>query len=370
MDANRLPDDDTLFIRAAQREGLLTEEQIADGRTLQEKMREMGLKPKPMGEIMQERTYLLPEEAQRVLERVDKVKEAFRIPGYKLLKRLGRGSMGQVFLARQLNLDRMVAIKILARFLSENQAFVRRFMKEARVIGKLNHPNIVQGFDAGEAKGTYYFAMEYCSGPTLLSLLQRGGALDQDRAINITHQVGRALNHANTQGLVHRDVKPDNIMIVQGGVAKLCDLGLAKDVSRGSGSTEKGATLGTPNYISPEQARGEAAVDIRSDLYSLGATLYHMLTGVPPFAGPNPTVIMVKHLNEPPVPLKARNPDVDPELSRICLKMLAKNPDDRYQEPAELIVDLENIEATRRGEPPPHPTTRGAPPVSPIRRRR
>ncbi|NRA95759.1 MAG: serine/threonine protein kinase [Planctomycetes bacterium] len=370
MDGNRLPDDDTLFIRAAQRESLLTDEQIAEGRELQQKMRDMGLKPKPISEILQERCYLIPEEASRLRETVEKVRHQFRIPGYKLLKRLGRGSMGTVYKARQLNLDRLVAIKVLASFLSENAAFVKRFLKEARVIGKLNHPNIVQGFDAGDVDGTYYFAMEYCSGPTLLTILERGGALDQDRAINIVSQVARALDHAVTQGLIHRDVKPDNIMIVQGGVAKLCDLGLAKDVSRGSGSTEKGATLGTPNYISPEQARGDAHVDIRSDLYSLGATLYHMVTGVPPFDGPNPTVIMVKHLNEPPLPPRVRSRDVDARLQPIIIKMLAKNPDDRYQTPSELLAQLDDLRGRRRaeaaGEPPPQQPVR--PPV--IRRRR
>ena len=359
MDGQSLPDDDTLFIRAAQRAGLLTEEQIAEGRGLQQKMVDLGLKPKPISDILQERCYLIPEEADQLRETVEKVRHQFRIPGYKLLKRLGRGSMGTVYKARQLNLDRLVAIKVLASFLSENTAFVKRFLKEARVIGKLNHPNIVQGFDAGDFEGTYYFAMEYCSGPTLLALLDRGGAIDQDRAIHIVLQVARALEHAFAQGLVHRDVKPDNIMIVQGGVAKLCDLGLAKDVSRRSGSTEKGATMGTPNYISPEQARGDAHVDIRSDLYSLGATLYHMVTGVPPFDGPNPTVIMVKHLNEPPMPPRVRRPEIDSRLQPIIIKMLAKNPADRYQTPSELVDQLDDLRTRRQaeasGDPPPPP---------------
>ena len=273
------------------------------------------------------------------------------IPGYEVYGKIGSGGMATVYKAKQLSLDRLVAIKILAPFLAENAAFVKRFLKEARVIGKLNHPNIVQGFDAGEVDGTYYFAMEYCSGPTLLTLLQRGGALDQDRSLHIILQVARALEHAYSQGLVHRDVKPDNIMIVQGGVAKLCDLGLAKDVSRGSGSTEKGATLGTPNYISPEQARGDAHVDIRSDVYSLGATLYHMVAGVPPFDGPNPTVIMVKHLNEPPLPPRVRNREVDARLQPIILRMLAKNPDDRYQTPIDLVQDLVALQASRASGP-------------------
>jgi serine/threonine-protein kinase len=355
MAASNLPQDDDLFIRASRREKAVSDEQITEGQNLQERMREMGLKPKPLGEILQERGYLTQERLDELLETVNRVKESFRIPGYKLLKRLGRGSMGTVYKARQLNLDRVVAIKILARFLAENQAFVRRFIKEARVIGKLNHPNIVQGFDAGEIEGTYYFAMEYCHGPTVLELLNRGGAMDQDRAIRIVTQVARALDHADQQGLVHRDIKPDNVMIVEGGVAKLCDLGLAKDVSRGSGSTEKGSTIGTPNYISPEQARGDSSIDIRSDIYSLGAAFYHMVTGVVPYDGPNPAVIMVKHLNEPLVPPRHRQPELDPDAQQIIATMMAKNPLDRYQSPAELLIDLENLMATRAGDPPPFP---------------
>ncbi len=351
----KLPDDDDLFLRAAARENLLTPEQISTGRDLQARMRDMGLLPKPLSEICLERGFLNQEQHQGVAEMVARVKESFRIPGYKLLEKLGRGSMGTVYRARQLNLDRVVAIKILARFLAENPNFVRRFMKEARVIGKLNHPNIVQGFDAGETEGTYYFAMEYCPGPTLLEILNRGGAIDQDRAVHIATQVARALDHAYHQDLVHRDVKPDNIMIAEGGIAKLCDLGLAKDISRASGSTEKGSTMGTPNYISPEQARGEEEVDIRSDIYSLGATLYHAVAGVPPFEGPNPTVIMVKHVNEPPSPPSSIVPDLDSELERILLKMLAKSVKDRYQTPQALLMDLENLRAKRAGAPMPFP---------------
>ncbi len=347
-----LPSDDELFLRAARREGWVNDQKVASARELQVKMRDLGLVPKPLAAILQETGVLTDDQFKKLNETVQRVKDAFRIPGYKLLERLGRGSMGTVYKARQLNLDRIVAIKILAPFLSNNQPYVRRFMKEARVIGRLNHPNVVQGFDAGEAGGVYYFAMEYCEGPTLLQILKRGGAMDEDRAINIVTQVAHALEHAHEQGLVHRDVKPDNVMIVEGGVAKLCDLGLAKDVAIESGSTERGSTVGTPNYISPEQARGEGGIDIRSDIYSLGATFYHLLTGVPPFDGQNPAVIMVKHLNEDPTPLRERMPTVHPLTERVVLKMLAKHPRDRYQTPTELLADLDALR-TRDTDPLP-----------------
>jgi eukaryotic-like serine/threonine-protein kinase len=337
----RIPDDDELFVRAAKRDGLIDDSALHKAALVQAKMKDLGLRPKGIGEVLLEIGFLKESEHKRVMASVARVKEAFRIPGYKLIEKLGRGSMGTVYKARQLGLDRVVAIKVLSKHLAENAGFVRRFLKEARVVGRLNHPNIVQGFDAGEAGGVYYFAMEFCDGPTVLTLLKRGGAMDEKRALKLVTQVAHALDHAHDQGLVHRDVKPDNIMIVEGGVAKLCDLGLAKDVSIESGSSADGSTVGTPNYISPEQARGDAVVDIRSDIYSLGATFYHLLVGSPPFDGPNPAVIMVKHLNEPPTPPKKRRPEISPALERVVLRMLAKAPRDRYQTPAALLADLE-----------------------------
>ena len=337
----KLPDDDELFVRAAKRENLLSDAVIANAKDVQAKMRELGLLPKPLGMVLLELGSIDAAAFKRFGDAVQRVKEAFRIPGFKLLEKLGRGSMGTVYKARQLGLDRIVAIKVLSRNLARNEGFVRRFLKEARVVGRLNHPHVVQGFDAGEAGGDYYFAMEFCDGPTVLSLLKRGGAMDESRAVKIVTQVAEALEHAHEEGLVHRDVKPDNIMIVEGGVAKLCDLGLAKDVSIESGSTAEGAALGTPNYISPEQARGETLVDIRSDIYSLGATFYHLLTGVPPFEGSNPAVTMVKHLNEPPLPPRKLRPELSGAVEKIVLKMLAKDPRDRYQTPSSLLRDLD-----------------------------
>ena len=339
----KLPDDDDLFVRAAKREGLLADDVVANAKEIQNKMRALGLLPKPLGMVLLELGSIDAAAFKRVGDAVLRVKEAFRIPGFKLLEKLGRGSMGTVYKARQLGLDRIVAIKILSRNLARNEGFVRRFLKEARVVGRLNHPHVVQGFDAGEAGGDYYFAMEFCDGPTVLALLKRGGAMDESRAVKIVTQVAEALEHAHEEGLVHRDVKPDNIMIVEGGTAKLCDLGLAKDVSIESGSTAEGAALGTPNYISPEQARGETLVDIRSDIYSLGATFYHLLTGVPPFEGPNPAVTMVKHLNEPPLPPRKLRAELSPMVEKIVLKMLAKDPRDRYQTPSALLRDLDSV---------------------------
>jgi serine/threonine-protein kinase len=340
---NPLPDDETLLLKAATRNGWISAEHVVEARALQDKLVELGLRPKPMGEILMERGFITDIQKKELEQTVAKVKAAFRIPGYQLLEKLGGGSTGTVYRARQLGLDRIVALKVLAKWLCDDEGYVRRFIKEARLAGRMNHPHIVQGFDAGEAQGLWYFAMEYCPGPTLLSLLNRGGAMDETRVVSIMRQIAMALGHAHELGLVHRDVKPDNIVIAEGGIAKLLDLGLAKDVRRKSGSTERGSTLGTPNYISPEQAKGLEDIDGRSDFYSLGATFYHALTGQPPFDGPNPTVIMLKHVSENPVPLSKLVPAVHPDTERIVLRMLAKNPLDRYQTAQALLADIDNI---------------------------
>jgi serine/threonine-protein kinase len=259
--------------------------------------------------------------------------------------------MGAVFLARQISLDRKVAFKVLAPRFARNANYVRRFFREAQAAAKLNHTNIITAFDVGEAGNLKYFVMEYVSGPTVADLLARGGAMDEDRAREIVIQTARALEHAHANGFVHRDIKPANIILARGGVAKLCDLGLAKEVEQESGDTEEGQTLGTPDYISPEQARGEKSIDIRADLYSLGATFYHMVTGDVPYSGLTPAVVMTKHLTEPPPDARANNPAVSPATNRVILKAMAKDPAARYQTPTEMLADLTQVEPPRKALP-------------------
>ncbi|MEN8149394.1 MAG: serine/threonine-protein kinase [Planctomycetota bacterium] len=273
------------------------------------------------------------------------------IAGYELEKRLGRGAMGAVFLARQVSLDRKVAFKVLAPRFARNANYVRRFLREAQAAAKLNHTNIITAFDVGEADNLKYFVMEYVAGPTVADLLARGGALDEDRAKEIVIQTARALEHAHANGFVHRDIKPANIILARGGVAKLCDLGLAKEVEEESGDTEEGQTLGTPDYISPEQARGEKSIDIRADIYSLGATFYHMVTGDVPYTGMTPAVVMTKHLTEAPPDARANNPAVSPATNRVILKAMAKDPARRHQTPAEMLLDLTAADPPRKAMP-------------------
>jgi serine/threonine-protein kinase len=268
------------------------------------------------------------------------------IEGYRIETWLGEGTMGAVFRATQVSLDRPVAIKVLTPRLAKNATYLKRFLREARAVAKLNHPNIVSGIDVGEAKGHQYFVMEFVEGKTLQQVLHDHERLDPVKSAKVILLVARALDHAQQVGLIHRDVKPANIILSsKSGVPKLCDLGLAKEVGEaGSGSqTGEGRAMGTPYYISPEQARGQTNIDIRSDLYSLGATFYHCLTGQPPFTGPTPAVIMAKHLTEDIAPVRALRADCPPGFAYVCEKLLEREREDRYQTPAELILELSAV---------------------------
>jgi serine/threonine-protein kinase len=263
-----------------------------------------------------------------------------QIAGYRLVAPLGRGSMGAVYRAVQLSLDRPVAIKILSQALGQNPAFARRFEREALASAKLHHPNIIGALDVGEENGIRYLVMEYVEGQTVAQMLA-AGPMDEHRAVGIVIQVARALDHAHRNEIVHRDVKPANVIVTKEGVAKLCDLGLAKHMEADASQTDEGLAMGTPFYVSPEQARGERRIDIRTDIYALGATLFHMVTGRVAFPGPNPAVVMTKHINEPLESPDDVNPDVSRGLSQIIEKMMAKERESRYQTPAELMTDLQ-----------------------------
>ena len=266
---------------------------------------------------------------------------------YELLERLGRGTMGVVFLARHPARERPVAVKVLAPRLAKNEDYVRRFVREAQAAARLNHTNVIGALEVGDTGKYRYFVMEYVEGPTIADLLARGGAMAEERAVGIVIQVARGLDHAHRCGFVHRDVKPANVILTADGTAKLCDLGLSKEIEEGGGDTQEGQSMGTPDYISPEQARGDAAIDIRTDIHALGATFYHMVTGQVPYAGATPAVVMTKHLTEPVPEPRAANPVVSPACARVIRKMMAKHGADRYQTPEELIVDLERIDLER-----------------------
>jgi len=263
-----------------------------------------------------------------------------QIAGYRIQAVIGRGSMGTVYRALQVSLDRVVALKVLHPSLAGNPRYARRFEREALASARLTHPHVVAALDVGQDKGLRYLAMEFVPGRNVAQILT-GGPVEERRAIGIASQVARALEHAHRNEIVHRDIKPANILVTDSGTAKLGDLGLAKHLQADPSQTDEGAAMGTPFYVSPEQARGDRRVDIRSDIYSLGATLYHMVTGRVPFPGPNPAVVMTKHLNEPLEPPDEVNPRVTRATGQIVEKMMAKDRDQRYQSPAELLVDLQ-----------------------------
>jgi len=294
--------------------------------------------------------YLTPAQVREILKAQESRTGPVSIPGYKILSKIGQGSMGSIYKGLQISMDRIVAIKVLTSRFAQNKIFRERFLSEARAVARLNHPNIIQGIDVGEANGVHYFTMEYIDGPTVGELLKRGGALDEKRAVHIGVQIARALHHAFQHGILHRDIKPDNILLTREGTAKLCDLGLAKIQRKDDPSgTRPGSAMGTPYYISPEQARGDDNVDTRSDIYSLCASLYHMVVGEVPFQGDHAAAVIAKHLMEPLEDPRKRHRLVSTGMSWILLKGMQKARENRYQMPHELLRDLESV--AEGGEP-------------------
>ncbi len=262
---------------------------------------------------------------------------------YELKRKLGQGGMGAVYLAVDPALKRQVALKILPREKASNPQLVKRFKAEAQNASQLTHENIVSVYGAGEADGYLYIALEFIDGIDVHDLVERRGILPVKRSIDIIKQVSRALQHALEQGIVHRDIKPANLLVRRDGVVKLADMGLARavDESTETGITRAGTTVGTVDYMSPEQARNSKSADVRSDMYSLGCTWFHMLTGAPPFSEGSLTNKLNAHANRARPDARDKNPAVPEGVVAVMQRMMAKDPDDRYQTPLELIRDLE-----------------------------
>jgi eukaryotic-like serine/threonine-protein kinase len=259
---------------------------------------------------------------------------------YKVIRKLGAGGMADVYLAEDQELGRRVAIKILNDRHAHDEQFVERFRREAKNAAKLSHPNIVSIYDRGEAEGSYYIAMEYLDGRTLKDLIVSRGPSPVGVAIDYTRQILAAIGFAHQNGIVHRDIKPHNVVVGSDGRLKVTDFGIAR--SGASEMTEAGSIIGTAQYLSPEQARG-APVDARSDLYSVGIVLYEMLTGKVPFTGETPLEIAMKHLSTVPDPPSKLRPEIPHELDLICLRALAKDPEQRYQSAEEMDADLARV---------------------------
>ncbi len=269
------------------------------------------------------------------------------IGGFEILEQVGRGGMGVVYRANQVSLDRIVAVKILYPRLAVNRKFVESFLTEAHSVAQLSHPNIITGIDAGEQDSFIYLAMEFVDGLTLRQMLKKQGKLSEAQTIDVAIQAASALEYARKQQFIHRDIKPDNIMIDKSGIAKVCDLGLAK---RGEQDilAKEGEVLGTPHYLSPEQALGRSDLDTRTDIYSLGATIYHALTGTTPYSGASAQEIMQKHVRGELKPPREIAAEISEGMEAIILKMMAKERDLRYATPADLQRDLELLKAGKR----------------------
>ena len=306
--------------------------------------------PTSLAEALIDQLYLTASQTDRINSTIEEVRPSHQIPGFQMLEKIGSGAMAVVFRAKQLSLDRIVAIKVLPKRLSENPEYVERFYKEGRAAAKLNHNNIVQAIDVGEANGMHYFVMEFVKGKTVYDDLNTKGFYSEKPALNIATQIADSLQHAHERGLIHRDVKPKNIMIADDGIAKLADMGLAREATdQDAAVLEQGRAYGTPYYIAPEQIRGEVDIDYRVDIYSLGATLYHMVTGQVPFDAQTPSAVMHKHLKEPLVPPDHIKPELSVGISEVIEVMMAKKRSDRYESVKELLGDLR---AVAQGEPP------------------
>ena len=298
-----------------------------------------------LADILVNHQYATRRQIQRLQTDFDTRKSTQRIEGYKIIRKLGSGAMATVFLAKQESLDRPVAIKVLPKKFSENNDFIQRFYKEGQAAAKLNDANIVQAYDVGKSGDYHYFVMEYVDGETVYDQIVERGKLSEQESLPIIRQVAKALQHAHQRGFIHRDIKPKNIMISKTGDVKLADLGLARAVNDSvAAEAEAGRAYGTPYYISPEQIRGEREITPAADIYGLGATLYHMVTGNVPFSGKNPSDVMHRHLKQELTPPDHLNDTLSAGFSQVIEMMMAKDISQRYQNASDLLEDLTAVE--------------------------
>jgi beta-lactam-binding protein with PASTA domain/tRNA A-37 threonylcarbamoyl transferase component Bud32 len=270
---------------------------------------------------------------------------------YELGETLGYGGMSEVHRGRDMRLDRDVAVKVLRADLARDPQFQHRFRREAQNAAALNHPAIVAVYDTGETVSDYgplpYIVMEYVEGRTLRDIVKTEGPMDEQRAMETMADICAALDFSHRNGIIHRDVKPANVMINNAGAVKVMDFGIARALADGQGVTQTAAVVGTAQYLSPEQARGEL-VDARSDVYAAGCVLYELITGEPPFTGDSPVAVAYQHVREDPIPPSRQNPDVPAALDAVVLKAMSKNPANRYQSAAEMRTDLVRVLSGQR----------------------
>jgi serine/threonine-protein kinase len=330
------------FGQAAASLGFVTEADVQECTRVQQKMREMGV-DEPLGEIMIKKGRLTAQQHQQILKKLGI--HVSPIPGYSLLSKIGQGGMGTVYKANQASVNRTVAIKIMSPQATHDPTFVARFLKEAQAAGTLNHKNLIAAIDVGAAGGYYYFVMEYVVGKSCREIVNEKGPFDEAGALRIALQMAEVLEHIHQHKMVHRDIKPENILLTSDQIVKLCDLGLAKSTAAKDQSlTQEGLTVGTPYFMSPEQIRGEKDIDIRADLYSLGATLYYLVAQRHPFEGKSAAETMSMHLKQAVPDVRKLVPRISEDFSHVLHKLMAKNRGERYQTPNDLAEDLRTIQ--------------------------
>jgi len=293
----------------------------------------------------------------------------FVVGGFLIKHKIGQGGMGEVYLARQLSLERDVALKILPSQFTRENSFIVRFLKEVHYQAKMDHPNIVTAFDAGEDNGVYFMAMAYVSGETLEEWLDREGTMDEKDALQVVRQVAMALDYASGQkGILHRDIKPANVMVTTTLHAKVLDMGLSKNTLEKQSTTVADTLLGTPNYMSPEQIDHPQEIDHRADLFSLGMTLFHMLTGQVPYEDTSYLKTLKRHAGEKLPDPRTVMPGISPGASRLLARMLAREPDDRYPDWGGFLEDLQGVQSgSKIPTPPEGETTLDLQPLNPAK---
>jgi len=335
------------FESVALQQGLITQVQVDECLAIQKKVAEAGLESS-VEEILLKKGYITRQKAAGILAALGRGTK-FSIEGFSNLEKIGQGGYGVVYKARQTSLNRLVAIKVLLPKFSKQTDARERFLREANALARLNHPNIVSAITAGESNGVYYYVMEYLDGETLDKRIRKGGPLHWSEALPVVRDVARALDHAHENGVIHRDIKPGNIILLRDGSVKLADLGLAR-IASGDDIyvTQTGVIMGTPAYISPEMARGEKTIDIRTDIYSLGITLFDMIVGRPPYESDNALVVVTKHATADLPVKRVEEKNVPANVVALLRRMTARDRRNRHQTPAELLGDVDSV---LRGRP-------------------
>jgi serine/threonine-protein kinase len=345
------------FVKTLQQSQLLESTQLNE---LSHTLRQQFSDPRALARELIKRNWLTPYQVNQLVRGHGK---DLLVGSYVLLERLGEGGMGQVFKARHQKLGRVVALKVIRKEKLEKAEAVRRFRREIEVAAQLSHPNVVRAFDADQAGDTHFLVLEYVDGIDLGRKVREQGPLPVEQACDYIRQAALGLQHAFARGMVHRDIKPSNLILtsrtgpegINLEVVKVLDMGLARlelagqQLERSASLTQCGTIMGSPDFISPEQARNTHTADIRADLYSLGCTFYYLLTGRTPFPGDSVTEVLLKHQLEEPDPVEQLRPGVPPDVVNVLNKLMAKNPKDRYQTPAELVAVLEELRQSRSG---------------------